>query len=86
MITRGSVRVLHGDHEIRRMGQGEGFGEIALLYPVMRTATVAATCETTLLRVRREAFLTAVRASPTVSAVAHAIAARLLDAGRSADN
>ncbi len=85
-ITRGSVRVLQGGREIRRMGQGEGFGEIALLHPVRRTATVSATSETTLLHIGREAFLAAMRASPAVSATAHAVAAGLLDAGRSADH
>jgi len=85
-ITRGSVRVLQGEREIRHMGQGEGFGEIALLYPVRRTATVSATSETTLLHIGREAFLTAMRASPTVSAAAHGVAAGLLDAGSSADH
>jgi hypothetical protein len=54
-ITHGSVLVTIGGREIRRMDHGQGFGEIALLYSVTRTATVAATSETTLLRVGREA-------------------------------
>jgi hypothetical protein len=73
-ITHGSVLVTIGGREIRRMGSRQGFGEIALLYPVTRTATVAATTETTLLRVGREAFLTAMRAHPRVSAAAETVA------------
>jgi hypothetical protein len=77
-ITHGSVLVTIGGHEIRRMDSGQGFGEIALLYSVTRRATVAATIETTLLRVGREAFLTAMRAHPSVSAAADAVARDLL--------
>ena len=73
-ITHGSVLVTQGEHEIRRLDSGDGFGEIALLHPVRRTATVTATRETTLLRIGREAFLTAMRAHPTVSAAAATIA------------
>ena len=77
-ITHGSVLVTMEGREIRRMHSGQGFGEIALLYSVTRTATVAATVETTLLRVGREAFLTAVRANPSVFAAAEAVAQDLL--------
>jgi hypothetical protein len=77
-ITHGSVCVTVAGREIRRMHSGQGFGEIALLYSVTRTATVAATIETTLLRVGREAFLTAVRAHPSVSAAAETVARDLL--------
>jgi hypothetical protein len=77
-ITHGSVLVTMGEREIRRMDSGQGFGEIALLYSVTRTATVAATSETTLLRVDREAFLTAMRAHPSVSAAAETVARDLL--------
>ena len=77
-ITHGSVLVIMGGREIRRMGSGQGFGEIALLHSVTRTATVAATIETTLLRVGREAFLTAMRAHPSVSAAAEKVARDLL--------
>jgi hypothetical protein len=77
-ITHGSVLVTIGGREIRRMDSGQGFGEIALLHSVMRTATVAATSETTLLRVGREAFLTAMRAHANVSAAAETVARELL--------
>lgn len=79
-ITQGTVLVSQGEREIRRMHSGEGFGEIALLYPVRRTSTVTAVGETTLLSVGREAFLTAMGAHTTVSAAAQRIAAGLLRA------
>jgi hypothetical protein len=79
-ITHGSVSVTRGDRELRRLEPGEGFGEIALLRAVRRTATVTATSRTTLLRIGRDAFLGALRASPTVAASAEQVAtARLTD-------
>jgi len=81
-ITHGSVLVTQDEREIRRLDSGEGFGEIALLYAVTRTATVAATSRTTLLSIGRDAFLTAMRAHPSVSAAAETIAReRLEEAG-----
>jgi hypothetical protein len=78
-ISNGSVRVTKRGREIRRLGSGDGFGEIALLYPVKRTATVTATIETTLLSIGREAFLTAMRAHPATSAAAERTATVLLE-------
>lgn len=75
-ITHGAVSVTRGDRELRRLESGEGFGEIALLRAVRRTATVTATSKTTLLRIGRDAFLGAMRAHPTVAASAERIAAR----------
>jgi len=78
-ITLGAVSVTKGKGEIRQLGSGDGFGEIALLYPVRRTATVTATSETTLLRIGREAFLTAMRAHLPTSAAAEKTARVLLE-------
>jgi hypothetical protein len=78
-ITQGSVRVTNGDREMRRLNSGDGFGEIALLHPVKRTATVTATSETTVLSISREAFLTAMHAHPATSAGAERIAGALLE-------
>ena len=82
-ITDGSVLVTQNERELRTMHTGEGFGEIALLHPVRRTATVRATSQTTLLSIGREPFLTAMRAHPSVSAAAERVAAGLMqDAGQ----
>jgi hypothetical protein len=78
-ITHGSVLVARDGHEITSLHRGEGFGEIALLHPVRRTATVTATSDTTLLRIGREAFLSAMRAHSTVAATAASIATGRLE-------
>ena len=78
-IAHGSVVVTKAGSEIRRMGRGEGFGEIALLHSVRRTATVTATSETSLLGIGREAFLTAMHASPSATSAAQRIADGLLN-------
>ncbi len=78
-ITDGAVRVSKGEREIRRLDRGDGFGEIALLHPVRRTATVTATSQTTLLSIGRDPFLTAMRAHPATSAAAERIAGALLE-------
>lgn len=62
-VTDGEVLVTKDGREIRRMGRGEGFGEIALLHPVKRTATITPLEPTTLLALERRAFLAALGAS-----------------------
>jgi hypothetical protein len=80
-ITAGEVRVTKGDDEVRRMGRGEGFGEIALLHPVTRTATVTAVTDTTVLSIEREAFQAALQVNAHVHEAARRVAAgRLADA------
>ncbi len=77
-ITHGEVLVTREEQEIRHLGIGDGFGEIALLHAVTRTATVRATDETTVLSVGREPFLTAMRAHAPTHATAQRIAAEML--------
>lgn len=58
IVGRGVVEVLHKDEEheevLRKLGAGEFFGEIALLHPQPRTATVRSVTPSTLLELRRE--------------------------------
>jgi Cyclic nucleotide-binding domain/Major Facilitator Superfamily len=82
-IADGAVLVTQNGREVRRMGRGEGFGEIALLYAVRRSATVTATQNTSLLSLERDAFLTALHASSAVGLAAGRIAAGLI--GESAE-
>ena len=59
-IVDGDVDVTMGGRHVRTMGRGEGFGEIALLADVPRTATVVARHDASLLELDRGPFLTAV--------------------------
>jgi MFS family permease len=77
ILRTGEVEVTRTDLR-RRLGPGEGFGEIALLHAVPRTATVTAVQPTALLRIDRESFLHALRGHATSAAVASAIATERL--------
>ena len=59
-IVSGELVVSRSGVERRTLGRGEGFGEIALIGDVPRTATVRAATDAVLLAVDREPFLTAV--------------------------
>ena len=60
VIVDGSFHVTTAGLRLGDLGQGEFFGEIALLRDVPRTATVTATSDGTLLTVRRMDFLAAI--------------------------
>jgi MFS family permease len=64
LIEEGAVSVLVDGDEVRTLGPGEGFGEIALLRRVPRTATVRATTPVTLQALERETFLSVVTGHP----------------------
>jgi CRP-like cAMP-binding protein len=73
---------------VRQCGRGEGVGEIALLRAVPRTATVTAHTDTTVYKLAREPFLTAVLGHAATQRQALDIAeARLAaDAARGGDS
>jgi hypothetical protein len=74
-IVEGGVVVTRDGTEMRRMGSGEGFGEIALLHASPRTSTVTTSIETTLVGIDSDAFLGALNANATVRAAATRVAA-----------
>jgi MFS family permease len=73
VISSGEVEVAG-----RRLGPGTGFGEIALLRDVPRTATVTAASDVTLLALERDEFVAAVTGHEPARATAEEVmAARL---------
>jgi len=74
--------IREGEVEIggRRFGPGEGFGEIALLQDVPRTATVTAVTAVTLYALERDEFIAAVTGHEPANAAADAVIAARLEA------
>lgn len=80
LLASGTVRVEQADRFLRSIQRpGDGFGEIALLRNVPRTATITSTSEVAVLAVDRASFLDAVTGHPSAAAAAdHEVAGRLL--------
>ena len=78
VLASGAVRVEREGRFLRELDAvGDGFGEIALLRDVPRTATVTATAESVFLTIDRASFLAAVTGNPLVRARADTMVARL---------
>ena len=71
LIEEGEVEVFEDGVFRRNEGPGDGFGEIALLRDVPRTATVRTIAPTTLLALDRDQFITAVTGHRRSHQVAH---------------
>ena len=56
LVLNGSVSVLVNDRPVARLGQGECFGEMALLDNEPRSADVVAADDTDLLRIDAQSF------------------------------
>src|SRR5262249_4385244 len=56
IVVDGTVRVYDEDRTITTLGESEIFGELALLDPEPRVASIAAVTDTRLFRLDREAF------------------------------
>lgn len=78
VIDGGEAAVSMDGRHVRMIGPGGGFGELALLHDVPRTATVVAATDLELLAFGREQFLQAVTGHARSAAVARERADRFL--------
>lgn len=78
VIDAGSFDVIVDGRIVRRLGEGDAFGEIALLHDVPRTATVRAVDDGAVWTLDQEEFLATVTGQPQVSRAAHALSAERL--------
>lgn len=83
LVAEGEATVTVGGTEMPRLHRGDGFGEIALLRGMPRSATVTAASPLRTLSVGRADFLAALASSPLSAAGAEALADRRLAAGGS---
>ena len=87
VLASGTVRVDQGGRHLRDIDRvGDGFGEIALLRDVPRTATVTTTTEVAVLAIDRAPFLAAVTGHPDAFAAAHEVAEGRTRRGPGADD
>jgi hypothetical protein len=76
-IADGTVEVLRDGVRQNTLGRGEGFGEVALIDDIPRTATVRAITDTMLVAIERTPFLVAITGhAPTNHKVAQVAAER----------
>jgi hypothetical protein len=84
-VADGTFEVTEGDQYLRSLQRGDGFGEIALLADVPRTATVRAVGSGSLLAIDREPFLLAVTGHEPAHDAAWTLVHGLDDAHRRPD-
>jgi len=84
VVDSGAVDVLVDDRRVREQGPGSGFGEIALVRDVPRTATVRALGPVSLWALERDDFLAALGGTPESADGAERIAAARLSYARPA--
>jgi MFS family permease len=82
VVDSGTVRVEQQGVVIGELGPGDGFGELALIRDIPRTASVVATSDVALLALDRPSFLLAVTSSARAAAEAARVAAGYLDRDR----
>jgi CRP-like cAMP-binding protein len=75
VIASGEIRVEQSGEEVAVLGRGEGFGEIALLRDVPRTASCIASGDVALYALDKPAFITSLTHHPSVRAEAERLAA-----------
>ena len=81
LLAHGAVRIEIDGRLVQTLGPGDGFGEIALLRDVPRTATVLAIDDVEVFSLEREPFLAALTGMPASRAAAEAVVERRLATG-----
>jgi CRP-like cAMP-binding protein len=80
VLADGKARVTRGGSEVADLGAGAYFGELALLDPAPRDATVSATAPSNLLVIDRAGFEKALTQIPALrDAMLHGMARRIHD-------
>jgi len=67
LVVEGRLRVLRAGREVSSLGEREVFGEMALLDPAPRSATVQAASDVRVLRIHREEFAEVLAERPEVA-------------------
>ena len=80
VVADGRVEARQAGRVVTVLGRGDGFGEIALLYDVPRTATCLSTEPSHLYALERRSFLEAVTGNPAVAGEAHRLATQRMAA------
>ena len=79
VVADGELRVTRDGKEAARLRRGDGFGEIALIHDVPRTATVTALTAAHLYALEKEPFVLALTGHAVSARAAGALAAERLD-------
>jgi CRP-like cAMP-binding protein len=85
VIAGGEADVTASGRHVATMKRGAGFGEIALMYDVPRTATVTARTDLHLFSLDRETFLVTLLGNANVHDSAHELAQIRLQESRTLD-
>ena len=85
VIADGEVEIVRDGRAVASRARGEGFGEIALLYDVPRTATVTTRRDTQLYSLNRQAFLLALTGHAAAQRAARDLADARLEELRAMD-
>jgi Major Facilitator Superfamily/Cyclic nucleotide-binding domain len=85
VIDEGRAAVSVGGRAVRELSAGDGFGEIALLKNVPRTATVTAVTPVSLYGLERDVFLTALGAESVSRSIAEQLVAERLASDRAGE-
>lgn len=74
VVERGRLEVLNGTEQLATLGEGDCFGEVALLHDTVRTATVRSLTPARVWCLARADFLAAVTGNLDTLALAQALA------------